>query len=171
MMTQPKPRAPITIVITQSEVTGQWHYCPSLEVDVLHPENATEGGYPTADAAIAAAKADSTVPARSHFRVQQPAPPDTTHTSPTWTVETVDSGVPARKAALAICVRGRVLATIAEPLQPQDIPNAYVMAAAPVMLAALHSALEPIYEHVPYRIAVRVMAQIERAIKLSRVPS
>lgn len=55
------------IQITKSMITGGWGYCPAEAATMLVPEFSAEANFKTADEAIAAAKADRTVPKGAEF--------------------------------------------------------------------------------------------------------
>lgn len=59
------------IVAIRSKVTGQWSYCPAPAVSILrlHLDDKPTG-FMTADEALAAARADRSVPKGATFTVQ-----------------------------------------------------------------------------------------------------
>ena len=61
----------LTIVVVQSVITGGWNYCPQHAVPLLRPDLSDKQGWPTAAEAVAAAKADRTIPQPATFKVAQ----------------------------------------------------------------------------------------------------
>jgi hypothetical protein len=59
----------LTIVIVQSNVNGNWGYCPADAQKLLKPELDDEASYKTSDDALAAAKRDKTIPKGTQFKV------------------------------------------------------------------------------------------------------
>jgi hypothetical protein len=67
----------LTIVVVQSRKTQRWGYCPEDAEHLLRPELADDGGFESPEAAIAACKADDTVPKGYDllFHVKRPPSP------------------------------------------------------------------------------------------------
>lgn len=60
---------PITIVIVQSKVTGQWSYCPEPALTILRLDmDDKPSGYHTALDATRAAKQDRSIPTHAKFK-------------------------------------------------------------------------------------------------------
>lgn len=59
----------LRIVVVRSKVNDRWNYCPAEALPLLRLEMADDGGFPTADACLAAARADQTIPRPASFEI------------------------------------------------------------------------------------------------------
>lgn len=67
---------PITIIVVRSTVNGRWNYCPKAARDLLRPELAEHGGYPSLPEALDAIERDKTMPPNIKVEIEGAEPID-----------------------------------------------------------------------------------------------